>query len=74
MYETRFYCSENNQKSFQNIFIFTELTLRCTKNLLDEELHVDGVVLGVVLVVVDIGMDWDYGRNYLDGDVHEEMR
>ena len=34
----------------------------------------DGVFLGVVLVVVDIGMDWDYGRNYLDGDVHEEMR
>ena len=73
MYETRFYCSENNQKSL-SIFIFTVLTLLFTKNLLDEELHVDGVVLGVVLVVVDIGMGWDYGRNYLDGDVHEEMR
>ena len=34
----------------------------------------DGVALGVVLVVVDIGMGRDYGRNYLDGDVHEEMR
>ena len=61
-------------KSKFSIFIFTVLTLLFTKNLLDEELHVDGVVLGVVLVVVDIGMDWDYGRNYLDGDVHEEMR
>ena len=61
-------------KVYLSIFIFTVLTLCCTKNLLDEELHVDGVVLGVVLVVVDIGMGWDYGRNYLDGDVHEEMR
>lgn len=34
----------------------------------------DGVVLDAGLVVVDIGMGWDYGRNYLDGDVHEEMR
>ena len=34
----------------------------------------DGVVLGVVLVVVDIGMDWDYGRNYRYEDVHEEMQ
>ena len=67
----------NVQKTIKRvfkIFIFTVLTLRCTKNLLDEELHVDGVVLGAVLVVVDIGMGWDYGRNYLDGDVHEEMQ
>ena len=44
------------------------------ENLLDEGLHEDELVLGGVLVVDGIGMDWDYDRNYLYVDVHEEMQ